>query len=184
MSMEEYINDIMLHGIPESWRDTLTMQSMYSLEEKGWKKKVKWKESTVINGSIGAFANEDIKEGEVTRKYKDRVNMIVIRNPEDFPPLTNITREFLPNYLFQVGGIVAIAIPGTSTNHSKERQNVRIVKISDDELHDIAIKDIKEDEEIFGNYEDFGTPPNWVLTFAKNHDMLKDMTFKGYNDYV
>jgi len=182
--MEKCISEIMEHGIPKSWCDTLTMQSLYSLEEKGFKKKVVWKQSTVVNGSIGLFADEFIQKGEIYRINTDKKNMIVLNSEKDVPPLTDSTIEYLSNYLFQVEGLCALAIPGSSVNHSLEKNNHTAIRTPDNELVSIATKNIPKGGEILSNYEDWGIPPSWLIDFAKKHDILENMGFKDYNDYV
>jgi len=184
MSMEKYISDIMVHGIPKTWCDTLTMQSLYSLAEKGFTKKVIWKESTVSDGTIGLFADEPIQKGEVLRRYINQRNLIIFNSAEDIPPLTKSTKEYLSNYMFQTGDVCGFAIPGSSVNHDKERANEIIVKVSDNELTSFATRNIQKGEEILGNYEQYGTPPKWLIDFARKHDVWEYMLFKGYNEYV
>ena len=47
MSSSMLIQEIRKNGIPDFWLDTKKMQEAYSLEIKGWTKKVEWKQSTI-----------------------------------------------------------------------------------------------------------------------------------------
>ena len=47
MSSSMLIQEIRKNGIPAFWLDTKKMQEAYSLEIKGWTKKVEWKRSTI-----------------------------------------------------------------------------------------------------------------------------------------
>ena len=173
-----------MNGIPSTWCDTLTMQSLYSLEQKGWTKKMIWKESTVTNGSIGIFADEDIQKGESYIRYINMKNLIIMKGVEDLPPLTKSTIEYFPNYFFQVEDICGLCIPGASVNHDRSRANHELVKISDNELAAFAKKDILKGEEIVMDYADFGAPPKWLVEFADEHNIWKCLVFEGYNEYV
>merc|ERR1712159_404763 len=97
-SMEDCIADIMINGIPDAWNNPLHMQNMYTLAQKGYTKRVSWKTGPF---GIGLFAEERIEKGEVYRKYVDRKNMMVFRGEADFPPLTENTKKYLSNYMFQ-----------------------------------------------------------------------------------
>ena len=65
--MEKITAEIKTNGIPESWRDTTKMQAMYSLEDKGYRKKLVWKASTIDPNFAGAFADEFMRENELIR---------------------------------------------------------------------------------------------------------------------
>ena len=184
MAMEDCIRDIMMNGIPNTWCDTLNMQSLYTLEQKGWRKKMIWKQSTVLHGSIGVFADEDIQNGETVIRYTNMKNLIVLKSADDIPPLTKSTIEYFSNYVFQTEDVCALCIPGSSVNHDKSRANNTLVKISENELAVIATKDIRKGEEFLGNYSRYGAPPKWLVDYAEEHNIWESLTFKGYNDYV
>ena len=54
--MHQLIKEIQKNGIPEFWMDSRIMQEAYSLEMKGWTKKVEWKESRILNAGLGMVA--------------------------------------------------------------------------------------------------------------------------------
>ena len=160
----------------------MQMQTPFSLNVKNWKKKVSWKPSSISGASIGTFAEEFIYKGDVCRVVKKNMNMILFNGPEDIPPLTDATLQYMKDYCFQVEDLCGILIPGNSVNHHPTRFNVTTVKISEEEAHKVATRDIQCGEEILLNYADFGSPPHWLVEFAKKHNI--PLTFKGYNDYV
>ena len=161
------------------------MQSMYSLAEKGFKKKVFWKTGPF---GIGLFAEEKISEGEVYRKSVEGKNVIVFHSEDDIPPLTNSTKKYLSNYLFQAEDVCAILIPGDSINHGDaNKANTMGVKFADSNeigFLGVATKDIEIGEELLSNYNNFGNPPDWLRDFARDQCILEHMAFKGYNDFV
>ena len=183
--MESCITDIVKNGIPDAWNNPLTMQSMYSLADKGFTKKVSWKIGAF---GLGLFAEERILKGEVYRKYVDGKNMMVFHSEADIPPLTNSTKKYLSNYLFQTEDICAICIPGDSINHGDiDQANTMGAKFADSNeigLLGIATKDIDIGEELLLNYKDFGNPPDWLRDFARDRCILEYMPFKGYNNFV
>lgn len=183
MAMEAHVSEIMKTGIPTSWTNTLKMQSLYSLGEKGFTKKVTWKQSTICEDTIGLFADEPIYKGEVYRHYYHMKNMIVFKDESDIPPLTPSTMAYLKNYVFQTHNVCALCLPGDSINHSADANTMGVV-ISDKELLGIATRDIARGEELFLNYNDFGEPPSWLIDFLRKHEEVLTTTFKGYNDFV
>ena len=92
------IKDIQKNGIPDFWKDTAKMQEAYSLETKGWTKKVEWKQSNIPGAGLGVFAREFIPCGTTYRVLKANQNLIIFNGPEDIPPLTMATKEYLTNY--------------------------------------------------------------------------------------
>ena len=179
--MEECIRDIMMNGIPSTFCDTVAMQSLFTLEQKGWTKKVIWKQSTVLDASIGVFADEDIQKGETTMRYINKKNLIILKSAEDLPPLTKNTIEYLQNFIFQIEDVCGFTIPGAGINHDGARANHQLVKISDNEVVGMAIKDVQKGEELVCDYAHFGLPPKWLIDYAWEHDIWKSLVFKGYN---
>ena len=175
--------EILETGIPPSWTSGLKMQSLYTLEEKGYKKKVTWKQSSISEDMIGIFADEPIYKGEVWRHYYHMENIIVFKDTSDLPPLTPSTVEYLEKYVFQAHNVCAVLIPGDSINHSAD-PNTMSVLISDTEMLGVAIRDIAEGEELVIDYNDFGKPPSWFVDFLQEHNEINVLNFKGYNDFV
>ena len=184
MSMEVHISDIMLNGIPETWNDTMKMQSLYSLEEKGFTKHVTWKQSSIKEDTIGLFAEEPIHKGETYRICENMKNRIVFHEENDIPPLTEATKKYLSHYMFQTNDVVDIHLPGDSKNHDSDRANTTTVEIGNDKIRGIVTKDIEKGEELLLDYSEFGSPPKWFVDFVIKHDMLQTMPFKGYNIFV
>ena len=180
--MESTISKIKACGIPQDWTNTMQMQSSFSLNAKGFSRKVSWKPSTISGASIGLFAEEFIPKGDVFRVAKKNQNMIVFNGPDDIPPLTDATIKYIGDYCFQCEDMCAIMIPGNSINHHHTRCNVTGVKISEEEAHCFATQDIQCGEELLNNYAEDGTPPSWLAELAKKHNM--PLIFKEYNDYV
>lgn len=176
------VSDIKHNGIPSFWVNTAEMQDAYSLEVKGWTKKVHWKESTIPNAGLGVFASESICKGTAYRVLKNKENLIVLNGPGDVPPLTEATKSFMANYCAQIDGVCFLMIPGSTLNHDSERANTKMMKISSVEIHGVATKDIEVGEELLCDYIAFGVPPLWLAEFVKQNGIL--LPFQGYNDFL
>ena len=72
--------------------------------------------------------------------------------------------------------------PGSTVNHHKTESNTAVKKFSESELHSYAIRDLQVGDELFCDYVDFGTPPNWLAEFVKLHQI--PLPFDGFNDFV
>ena len=171
--MEKIIEQIKAEGFPLSWSDPLYVQSCFTLEEKGYLKKVSWGVSSIPEAGIGLFANELIKKGEQIRVYEEGKNAMVFRSERDIPPIEGTyTLKYITDNLFQFNGLCAVFIPFSCCNHSTT-PNVK-------EL--VALRDIHPGEEILDNYASWGNPPKWLADFADKHAI--QLTFEGYNDFV
>ena len=89
------IREIQKNGIPSFWLNTVKMQEAYSLETKGWTKKVEWKQSKIPGAGLGIFAGEFIPSGTSYRILKANQNLIILNGPKDIPPLTDATKQGL-----------------------------------------------------------------------------------------
>ena len=89
----------------------------YLLVIKGWTKKMEWKQSSVPGAGLGVFAGERIPAGTSYRILENNQNLIILNGPEDVPPLTESTKQFLADYCFQVDGTCYIMCPGSTLNH-------------------------------------------------------------------
>ena len=180
--MECVTAKIKANGIPESWRDIVRMQALYSLEEKGYKKKLIWQPSTIDPKFTGAFSDEFIQEGELIRVLEKDRNLLIFNSKDDLPPITETSVKYLAEYIGNAGDLTEIFIPGISVNHFPEKANIWIKKISECTIHITARKDIRRGEELFYDYNDFGTPPQWLVDFAKEYDV--PINYKGYCDFI
>ena len=180
---KDLMSEIKKNGIPEFWaNNTPKMQASYTLEMKGWVKKVHWKESTIPGAGIGVFSSEPISKGSTYRVLVDQQNLIVLNRPNDIPPLTEPTKTYLANYCAQIDGLCFIMCPGSTLNHDSQRANTELVKISNVEIHGIVTKDIEAGEELVCDYIRFGEPPSWLVELVKQFDI--PLPFEGYNDYL
>ena len=64
------------------------------------------------------------------------------KGPDDIPPLTTTTKQYLGRYCGQMEDICYIMCPGTALNHHNTEFNTSMKKVSDTELHIYALKDI------------------------------------------
>ena len=180
--MDIVVKEIKINGIPDSWRDTIKMQSLYSLEDKGYKKKVYWQQSTIDSSFAGIFAGEFIKKGEIIRVLEEGLTMIVFNSKEDLPPLTETFLEYFPGYIGNAEDICQIFVPGMACNHNVVKANIWIEKNSDSTVHVTARKDISKGEELFWDYHGNGTPPEWLANFAREHNV--PLNYKGFCDFM
>ena len=100
---------------------------------------------------LGVFAGRDFKQGEVVLNWNAKK-----LNPEEVTSLSDADRHFL-SYLDD-GTPVLVGKPARYLNHSCDPNT---------EAHndtDIAIRDIKTDEEITGNYNTEGVAPDFKCT--------------------
>ena len=173
---------IKVRGIPDAWKDRIKMQSLYSLEDKGYKKKVYWEKSTIDSSFAGIFAEEYIMKGEIIRVLEKDVTMIVFNGKEDLPPLTETFMDYFPEYIGSTDDICHMFVPGIGCNHHVTKANIWFEKYSDRIVHVIALKDISKGEELLHDYHDNGTPPEWLSNFAKEHN--KHLNYKEFCDFI
>ena len=179
---------IMQSGIPEEWKDTMSMQNSFSdCFAKGWNVPVVHQDSKLRAGT-GVFVQKSVKKGEVLRTGVNKKNMIVAKCVEDFPKITETTKYYLAHYCasnksLEAGGHneVYIWLPGTSSNHDVEKSNMMSVR-TDEGYSTIATRDIESGEELFIDYNCFGEPPKWFKSFIQENKL--DSVFKGFNDFV
>ena len=182
--MEDVIENIKRDGIPSEWLDTLKMQSMYSLERKGYHKKVIWKKSTLEGVNIGTFADEPIKKEDLIRTLEENKNLIIFRSREDLPPFTESTMKYIVSYLFGTGdGSCQMCVPGMSANHDPGRVNMDVRGMSDHVTHITCTRDIEPGEEIVFDYSKFGQPPDWLVEFKEERG-LGEIPWEGHNQFV
>ena len=182
--MEDVIDNIKRDGIPPEWLDALKMQSMYSLERKGYHKKVIWKKSTLEGVNIGIFADEPIKKGDLIRTLEENKNLIIFRSREDLPPLTESTIKYIVNYLYGSGedGSCQMCVPGMSANHDAGRANMDVRSMSDHVTHITCTRDIEPGEEILLDYSKFGQPPDWLVEIKEERGLT--ILWEGHNQFV
>ena len=137
----------------------------------------------LISGAgLGVFAKEFIPSGTSYRILKANQNLVILNGPEDIPPLTDVTKQYLTDYCAQTDGICYFMCPGSTVNHHKTESNTAVKKFSESELHSYAIRDLQVGDELFCDYVDFGTPPKWLAEFVKLHKI--PLPFDGFNDFV
>ena len=182
--MDIITQEIKVNGIPESWTDTIQMQALYSHEDKGYKKKVMWQQSTIDSSFAGVFAAEFIRRGEVIRVLEKDKNMIILNSKVDLPPLTDTFMKYVPDYIGNAEDLYLIFIPGMSCNHHATNANIWIEKISDSIVHVTARKDINKGNELFLDYHSMGNgaPPEWLADFAIEHNV--PLNYKGFCDFL
>ena len=98
------------------------------------------------------------------------------------PPLTDATKHYLTDYCAKTDGICYIMCPGSTLNHNRTNPNTRVKKVSENELHSYALKDLHPGDELFCDYVDFGVPPKWLAELVKTHNI--SMPFDGFNDFI
>jgi len=109
-------------------------------------------------------------------------NYLALEKLEDIPPATETTLYYLSNYLYQYDGAILINIPGDSINHHSSSHNITNFKVSDNIMGIMATKDIECGKELLMDYHDYGTPPQWLVEFAKRHKIL--LLFEGYSEFI
>ena len=172
--METIIQQIKAEGFPLSWSDSLYVQSCYTLEQKGFLKKVTWGRSLIPGAGIGCFADESIHKGDRIRFCEEGKNMIVLRSVNDIPLVDGTyTLQYLKDNISYRDGFFRVCIPGSCINHSSD-PNVN--------SEGYALRDIKRGEEILVSYKTWGNPPQWLVKFANKHGI--QLPFEGYNNFV
>eukprot|EP00494_Astrolonche_serrata_P011385 UN11468 len=117
------MQNIMENGVPQCWSNRLNMQSMYSLEERGWQISVYWKQSEIPNAGIALFANQDVPKGTIMRKFIVDQRMLIFEDENDLPFLNELTLQYLADYTFRFNGKCCCVFPGASVNHSPGNSN-------------------------------------------------------------
>ena len=180
--------EIMKNGIPETWKDTMSMQNYFQdCFAKGWNVPVIHQGSKLRAGT-GVFIQKSVKKGEILRTGIDKQNMIVAKSIQDFPKMNDNTKYYIANYCasnksLETGGHdeVYIWLPGTSSNHSVHSSNMMSVR-SEVGYSTVATRDIQAGEELFIDYNCFGEPPKWFRKFILDEGL--NSVFKGLNDFV
>ena len=57
---------------------------------------MEWKKSSISGAGFGVFAGEFITKGSCIRVMKHNQNLIVLKGPEDVPPLTGSSKFHIP----------------------------------------------------------------------------------------
>ena len=136
----------------------------------------------IPGAGLGVFAKEFIPSGTSYRILKANQNLVILNGPDDIPPLTDVTKQYLTDYCAQTDGICYFMCPGSTVNHHKTEPNTAVKKVSQSELHSYAIRDLQPGDELFCDYVDFGIPPKWLAEFVKLHKI--PLPFDGFNDFV
>jgi hypothetical protein len=71
-------------------------------------------------------------------------------------------------------------IPGNGLNHNLIPNTV--YRSSPQGIDLVAIRDLRKDEELVDDYRRHGSPPTWLLDFAKKYQVK--LNFAGYNSFV
>lgn len=116
--------------------------------------------SKIKNAGFAVFAVQNIRKGELI----ERCPIILVPKKD----VSNLRESILVNYYFYFNGKRNLAIAlgfGSIYNHSYEPNATYIKKSKEKVIEFVAIKDIKENEEITANYN-FGNPddksPLWI----------------------
>ena len=134
---------------------------------------------------LGVFADQEIVRGTVVRRGVFGQNVLPFNQYSNVP---NLEKPSMVEYLRNYGGKCAckshmiLFVPGISVNHSTE-PNV-VLSSTKEGLDLIAIKDIKDGENLRYDYRTFGTAPDWFLDILKERTGYDQCVFAGYNDYV
>ena len=182
LGLQEVCDNFRKEGVPAFWIDRFKMQNAYSLEAKGWKVQVNWKESSITGAGVGVFVGEDVEKGQLIREAITGKNLIRLRNKSDLPKNpSSVTKNYFTNYCSQVDDFTYIYLPGNCKNHSTDPNT--ILKVADEEtLHLVACKDMKAGMELTGDYYACGEPPKYLTDFAAIHKI--DLLFSGYNSFM
>jgi len=185
-TMQPVVREVKQSGIPPSWTvgtDYLAIQSQYSLKQKGYLRKVEWKESAITGAGCGAFAAEFISKGALIRRGRKDENLLLFETKDDLPPLTETTLQYLTFYLAGPPGSCGSFIPGSSFNHNGAGSaNTSLSSPCKDEWHVVATQDICAGEELLEDYRRFGKPPVWLQDIAQKYNV--PFVYQGMNDFV
>lgn len=123
--------------------------------------------SSLPKAGLGVFAREEIKEGEIIEESP----ILVI--PEE--ALSNLVKTPLRDYYFAWGkGFLEGAVVfgyGSLFNHSYEPNAKYIKDLENNLVQFVAIKDIKQDEEILVNYN--GHPEDKTKVWFEARETFK-----------
>ena len=180
------------------WDNREALQSRWTPHEKGWRIQVEWKRTPF---GLGAFAAQDVTQGTILRVGKSRRNLIIFSSKQDIVaflgdpdhPQYHPKVRYLSDYLF--GNFhpetqeftYGILVPGFGTNHS-DTPNVQTSHIDGDGSNDdqvismVAVRDIRQGEELRNSYHACGPAPDFVKEFSEQHQV--SLVFPGCNDFV
>ena len=187
----ELYDYIKKNGPPDSWQNTETLQACYTLEEKGWKVKVAFKQCQY---GLGVFADQDITKGTVLRTMESGKTLIIfyendVNNFSDNAikyishfahSVIDETDPNLNNHIFK--NSVQLCIPGVNMNHSVDNN----CRWGYDESGKgisciIATSDIKCGDELLNDYNEFGggQAPAWYAKLIREkglNGVFKDLS--------
>ena len=128
--------------------------------------------STIEDAGVGVFANKFINKGE-----KLNVKGIIVEKNST----ADICTHYANDYKFEFYDCNKYLIPtgfAGIVNHTddQEKQNVEIRRIEKESLFYEFIKDVKQGEEILGNYGE-----NWSKIFKEKKDWQMFLNLDLYN---
>jgi len=183
------------------WDDRAATQAMWSLHEKGWRKKVTFR--SVDGMGLGVIADEDIPCGTLLRVAETGKNLVQFRSRKDLDSfidafgsgtrgsLVRYVADYLGGVLLPNGDTIPILLwPGNVMNHSCEENNVVLVPQVDTgstgpklrKIRILTIKDVKRGDVILYDYRIHGNVPDWYAQWVTEHGV--ESVFPGDNDYV
>jgi len=199
-TLDSFLSDKELRSKVD-WNDRRSMQSPWTLKQKGWRVNVVHGE--VPGMGMGAVADQDIATGTVMRVAESGKNLQQFRSREDLEAFieriardTRGGRHALNRYIADyVAGIRCLGVdfhymlfPGNGINHSASavRANTLMVPVlSPGAFHGIrvvAIRDMKRGDPLFYDYQIQGDCPLWFQRWVQDNEV--ESAFPGTNDYV
>jgi len=183
--------DFIENGI--SWESADEMQRSMTLEEKGWRVKVKWGQQYEGEQCIGlgVFADEDIPSGTIVRIGRIGVNQVVFNKNINLPTTKNKkTVVYVKDYAGRCPcqnkenpDNLLVWLPGSSWNHSENNSNIKYNCLKAG-IDMVASRDIRKDEAITGDYRTMGFSPDWYKEWLKEELGDSENVFQGCNDFV
>ena len=189
------------------WNDRIGLQEQYSLDQKRWKVQVDWRPTKY---GAGLFALQEIAKGTVLRIGILGMNLKEFASIQDIDDFCNMGEtdeavearyNYVKDYLWGFSKFADGAgypldgekdrsdpsrrfygmwIPGNGLNHGTTPNTV--YQLTEKGIDLVALQDIKVDAELLDDYRRHGTAPDWLKTFAIEHNVT--LNFADCNDFV
>ncbi|MDA1038348.1 MAG: SET domain-containing protein [bacterium] len=112
----------------------------------------------------GLFADEDIAKGTVVWVFEPNLDISLSKETYDVLPV--VQKQFFDHYAYwsdELDLYICAADGWRFTNHSKEPNTGTVGSSDGNEGQDVALRDIKKDEELLFDYRGFGEDPENIV---------------------
>jgi len=190
-----------IHAKGIDWKNRQGLQdTTWTLEEKGWKTAVEWKDTPF---GVGVFScEESIAKDTVLRKGVLHVNLLQFLSSQDIEDWCQADEEYWDRLLYakdylwgfsyhtdeagyELGDdsgdrFFGMWVPGNGLNHSLRPNTV--YRATSEGIDLVALEDISKGQELTDDYRRHGRSTEWLKAFASEKNVT--LNFADCNDFV